>query len=54
MRSFPPATDHLEAKMQTYFFFRNDVIDLEVYYGLNDRISTHVNDKQMQKSKSAH
>ena len=30
------------------------VIDLEVYYDLNDRISTHVNDKRMQKSKSAH
>ena len=30
------------------------VIDLEEYYDLNDRISTHVNDKRMQKSKSAH
>ena len=30
------------------------VIDLEVYYDLNDRISTHVNAKPMQKSKSAH
>ena len=29
------------------------VIDLEVYYDLNDRISTHVNAKRMQKSKSA-
>ena len=30
------------------------VIDLKVYYDLNDQISTHVNDKRMQKSKSAH
>ena len=30
------------------------VIGLEVYYDLNDRISTHVNAKRMQKSKSAH
>ena len=30
------------------------VIDLEVYYDFNERISTHVNDKRMQKSKSAH
>ena len=30
------------------------VIDLEVYYDLNNRISTHVNDKRMQKSKSEH
>ena len=30
------------------------VIDPEVCYDLNGRISTHVNDKRMQKSKSAH
>ena len=30
------------------------VIDLVVYYDLNNRISTHVNAKRMQKSKSAH
>ena len=30
------------------------VIGLEVYYDLNDRISTPVNDKRMQKSKSVH
>ena len=30
------------------------VINLEEYYNLNDRISTHVNDKRIQKSKSAH
>ena len=30
------------------------VIDLEEYYDLNDRISTHVNHKRMQKSKPAH
>ena len=30
------------------------VIDLEEYYDLNDRISTHVNDKRVQKPKSAH
>ena len=30
------------------------VIDLEIYYDLNERISTHVNAKRMQKTKSAH